>query len=66
MKVRMAAVRADGTEDPEMDPSYRTNAIRIALDIEEPATAKIMAMRMNTTVLNKTVEPMHSQRSSST
>ena len=92
MKVRMAAVREDGAEDPEMDPqeddealppdkegegdssehqeeqlavhmepqyqwdteeeeetedntvSYRTNAIRIALDIEEPATAKIRAM----------------------
>ena len=111
MKVRMAAVRADGTEDPEMDPqgndevlppdkegegessehqekqfdvhiepqyqwdteeeeetednavSYRTNAIRIALDIEEPATAKIMAAQTNTTVLNKTIEPMHSHRS---
>ena len=91
MKVRTVTVRADGTEDPEMDPqegdealppnkegegdsskhqeeqldvhmepqyqwdteeeeetedntvSYRTNSIRIALDIEEPATAKIMA-----------------------
>ena len=90
-KVRTVAVRADDTEDPEMDPeeddealpsnkegegdssehqeeqldvhmepqyqwdteeeeetednivSYRTNAIRIALDTEEPATAKIMA-----------------------
>ena len=90
-KVRTAAIRADGTEDPEMDPqednealhpdkegegdssehqeeqldvhmepqyqwdteeedkmddnavSYRTNAIRIALDTEKPATAKIMA-----------------------
>ena len=111
MKVRMASIRADGTEDPEMDPqeddevlppdkegegdssehqeeqldvhmepqyqwdteeeeetgdntvSYRTNAIRIALDIEELAMAKIMAMRTNTTVLNKTVEPMHSHRS---
>ena len=104
-------MRADGTEDPEMDPqeddealppdkegegdssehqeeqhdvhiepqyqwdteeeeetdnnavSYRTNAIRIALDTEKPATAKIMAMQTNTTVLNKTVEPMHSHRS---
>ena len=111
MKVRTAAVRADGTEDPEMDPqeddealppnkdgegdssehqeeqldvhiepqyqwdteeeeeteantvSYRTNAIRIALDTEQPATAKIMATQTNTTVLNKTVEPMHSHRS---
>ena len=110
MKVRTVAVRANGTEDPEMDPqendeafppdkegegdssehqeeqpdvhmelqyqwdteeeeetedntvSYRTNAIRIALDTEEPATAKIMAMRTNTTVLNKTIEPMHSHR----
>ena len=92
MKVRMAAIRADGTEDPEMDPqeddealppnkegegvssehqeeqldvhmepqyqwdteeeeetddntvSYRTNAIRIALDTEKLAMAKIMAM----------------------
>ena len=42
--------------------SYRTNAIRIALDIEELATAKIMATWMNTMVLNKTVEPMHSHR----
>ena len=49
------------TEDNTV--SYRTNAIRIALDTEEPAMAKIMAMRMNTTVLNKTVEPMHSHRS---
>ena len=111
MKVRTAVVRADGTEDPEMDPqednedlppdkegewdssehqkeqldvhmepqyqwdteeeeetdnnavSYRTNAIRIALDTEKPVTAKIMAMQTNTTVLNKTVEPMHSHRS---
>ena len=111
MKMRMAAIRADGTEDPEMDPqaddealppdkegegdssehqeeqldvhiepqypwdteeeeetedntvSYRTNAIRIALDIEELAMAKIMAARTNTMVLNKTVEPMHSHRS---
>ena len=108
-KVRTAAIRADGTEDPEMDPqeddealppnkegegdssehqeeqldvhmepqyqwdteeeeetednpvSYRTNAIRIALDTER--TAKIMATRTNTMVLNKTVEPMHSHRS---
>ena len=91
-KVRMVAIRADGTEDPEMDPqeddealppdkegegdsseyqeeqldvhmkpqyqwdteeeeetddnavSYRTNAIRIALDTEKLVTAKIMAM----------------------
>ena len=92
IKVRTVAVRADGTEDPEMDPqeedevlppdkegegensehqeeqldipmepqyqwdteeeeetdnnaiSNRTNAIRIALDTEKQATAKIMAM----------------------
>ena len=110
-KVRMAAVRADGTEDPEMDfqdddealppdkegegdssehqeeqldvhmepqyqwdteeeeetednaVSYRANAIRIALDTEELAMAKIMAVQTNTTVLNKTIEPMHSHRS---
>ena len=91
MKVRTAAIRADGTEDPEMDPqeedevlppdkegegdnsehqgeqlnihmepqyqwdteeeeetddnavSYRTNAIRIALDTEKQAMVKIMA-----------------------
>ena len=109
-KVRTAAIRADGTEDPEMDPqeedevlppdregegdnsehqeeqldvhiepqyqwdteeeeetddnavSYRTNIIRIALDTEKQVTAKIMATRTNTTVLNKTVEPMHSHR----
>ena len=52
-KVRTVAVRADGTEDPEMDPqeeeetdnnaAYRTNAIRIALDTEKQVTAKIMA-----------------------
>ena len=91
MKVRTVAVRADGTEDPEMDPqeedevlppnkegegensehqeeqldvhmepqyqcnneeeeetddnavSYRTNAVRIALDTEKQVMAKIMA-----------------------
>ena len=111
MKVRTAAVRADGTEDPEMDPqeedevlplneegegdnsehqeeqldvhmepqyqwdteeeeetndnivSYRTNAIRIALDTEKQAMAKIMAMQTNATVLSNTIEPMHSHRS---
>ena len=110
-KVRMAAVRADGTEDPEMDPqeddealppdkegegdssehqeeqpdvhmepqyqwdteeeeetddntvSYRTNAIRNELDTERQRMAKIMATQTNTTVLNKTIEPMHSYRS---
>ena len=74
MKVRTAAIRADGTEDPEMDPqeeeetdnnaiSYRTNAIRIALDTEKQVTAKIMAMQTNAMVLSKTIEPMHSHRS---
>ena len=54
-KVRTAAIRADGTEDPEMDPqeeeetdnnavSYRTNAIRIAWDKEEQATTKVMVV----------------------
>ena len=33
------------------------------MDTEELATAKIMAVRTNTIVLNKTVEPMHSHRS---
>ena len=46
-KMRTAAVRVDGTEEEEETEdntvSYRTNAIRIALDIEEPAMAKIMA-----------------------
>ena len=49
------------TEDNTV--SYRTSAIRIALDTEELATAKIMAVQMNTMVLNKTIEPMHSHRS---
>ena len=109
-KMRTVAVRADGTEDPEMDPqkedeelppdkegegensehqeeqldvhtepqyqwdtekeetddntvSYRTNAIRIALDTEKQAMAKIMAAQTNAMVLSKTVEPMHSHRS---
>ena len=101
MKVRTVTVRADGTEDLEMDPqeedevlppnkegegdssehqeeqldvpmepqyqwdieeeeetddntvSYRTNAIRITLDTEKQAMAKIMAMRTNTMVLIK-------------
>ena len=56
----------DTEEEEETDDntvSYRTNAIRIALDTEELATAKIMAMQMNTMVLNKTIEPMHSHRS---
>ena len=56
----------DTEEEEETDNnavSYRTNAIRIALDTEKPVTAKIMAMQTNTTVLNKTIEPMHSHRS---
>ena len=56
----------DTEEEEETDNntvSYRTNAIRIALDTEKQATAKIMAAQMNTMVLNKTVEPMHSHRS---
>ena len=48
MNVRMVAVRADSTEEEEETEdntvSYRTNAIRIALDTEELAMAKIMAM----------------------
>ena len=50
-------------ETEDNTDSYRTNAIRIALDTEELATAKIMAAQMNTMVLNKTVEPMRSHRS---
>ena len=104
-KVRTAAVRADGTEDPEVDPqeegdlppdkegegeisehqeeqldecmgpqyqwdteeeeetdnndvSYRTNAIRIALDKEEQVMTKVMAVQTKAMVLSKTVEPM--------
>ena len=56
----------DTEEEEETDDnavSYRTNAIRIALDTEKLAMAKIMAAQMNTMVLNKTVEPMHSHRS---
>ena len=49
------------TEDNAV--SYRTNAIRIALDTEQLAMAKIMAVQMNTMVLKKTIEPMHSHRS---
>ena len=50
-------------ETEENTVSYRTNAIRIALDTEEPVMAKIIAAQMNTPVLNKTVEPMHSHKS---
>ena len=56
----------DTEEEEETDNnavSYRTNAIRIALDTEKLVMAKIMAAQMNTMVLNKTIEPMHSHRS---
>ena len=56
----------DTEEEEETDDnavSYRTNAIRIALDTEKPVMAKIMAAQTNTMVLNKTIEPMHSHRS---
>ena len=56
----------DTEEEEETDDnavSYRTNAIRIALDTQKQVTAKIMAMRMNATVLSKIVEPMYSHRS---
>ena len=56
----------DTEEEEETDDntvSYRTNALRIALDTEKQAMAKIMAAQMNATVLSKTIEPMHSHRS---
>ena len=56
----------DTKEEEETDDntvSYRTNAIRIALDTEKQATAKIMAKQTNATVLSKIIEPMHSHRS---
>ena len=56
----------DTEEEEETDDnavSYRTNAIRIVLDTEKQVMPKIMAVQMNTMVLNKTVEPMHSHRS---
>ena len=108
-KMRTAAIRTEGIEDPEMDPqeedlppdkegegenseyqeeqldihiapqyqwdteeeeetddntvSYRTNAIRIALDTEKKVTTKVMTTQTNATVLSKTVEPMYSHRS---
>ena len=43
--------------------SYRTNAIRIALDTEKQAITKITAVQTNAMVLSKTVEPMYSHRS---
>ena len=53
-------IEEEETEDNAV--SYRSNAIRIALD-DNSATTKMMAARPNTTVTNKTVEPMHSHRS---
>ena len=49
------------TEDSTV--SYRTNAIRIALDQEEQAMTKIMAMRAKTMVSSKNIEPIYSYRS---
>ena len=43
--------------------SYRTNTIRIALDKEEQAMTKVMAVQTNATVLSRTIEPMYSHRS---
>ena len=51
----------DTEEEEETDDntvSYRTNTIRIAL--EQPVMTKIMAARTNTTVSNKTIEPVYS------
>ena len=56
----------DTEEDEETDNnavSYRTNVIRIVLDTEKQAMAKMMAVQTNATVLSKTIEPMHSHRS---
>ena len=56
----------DTEEEEEIDNnavSYRTNAIRIALDTEKEAMAKVMAMRTNAMVSSKTIEPMYSHRS---
>ena len=56
----------DTEEEEETDDntvSYRTNAIRIALDIEKQVTAKIMGAQTNATVVSKTIEPMHSHSS---
>ena len=56
----------DTEEEEETDDnavSYRTNAIRIALDTEKQVTAKIITVQTKMTVLNKTIEPMHSQSS---
>ena len=56
----------DTEEEEETDDnavSYRTNTIRIALDKEEQAMTKVMAMQTKTMVLSKTIEPMYSHRS---
>ena len=56
----------DTEEEEETDDnavSYRTNAIRIALDKEKQVMTKVMAMQTKTTVLSKIVEPMYSHRS---
>ena len=56
----------DTEEEEETDNnvvSYRTNTIRIALDEEEQAMIKIMAMQAKTMVLSKTVEPVYSHKS---
>ena len=56
----------DAEEEEETDDntvSYRTNAIRIALDQEEQVVTKIMAAWAKTMVLSKTIEPMYSHRS---
>ena len=48
----------DAEEEEETDDntvSYRTNAIRIALDTKKQAAANIMATQTNATVLSKTV-----------
>ena len=56
----------DTEEEEETDDnavSYRTNAIRIALDTAKQAITKIMAAQTNAMVLSKTVEPIYSHRS---
>ena len=42
--------------------TYRSSAIRIALDSSEKATAKVRAMWTRTVDLNKAMEPMHCPR----
>ena len=56
----------DTEEEEETDDnavSYRTNAIRIVLDIEKQVMAKIMPVQTSATVLSKTIEPMYNHRS---